>query len=34
VEELCKMMVESDLDLFRKEKYLKEGGYEIKDYTE
>ena len=34
VEELCKEMVESDLELFRKEKYLIEGGYEIKDYYE
>jgi GDPmannose 4,6-dehydratase len=34
VEELCKMMVESDLDLFRKEKYLKEGGWEVYDHYE
>jgi GDPmannose 4,6-dehydratase len=34
VEELCKMMVESDLELFKKDKYLQDGGYEIKDYTE
>jgi GDPmannose 4,6-dehydratase len=34
VEELCKMMVESDLDLFRKEKYLKEGGWEVYDHCE
>ena len=34
VEELCKEMMESDLELFKKEKYLKEGGYEIKEYFE
>ena len=34
VEELCKEMVESDLELFKKDRYLQEGGFEIKDYAE
>lgn len=34
VEELCREMVRSDLELFKKEKYLKEGGYYIKEQFE
>jgi len=34
VEELIKEMVEEDIKLFTKEKYLKEGGYEITNYYE
>jgi GDP-mannose 4,6-dehydratase len=34
VEELCKEMVKSDLELFKKDKYLTEGGFPIKDYWE
>jgi GDPmannose 4,6-dehydratase len=34
VEELCKEMVESDLELFRKEKYIKDGGWEILEHFE
>jgi hypothetical protein len=34
VEELCREMMESDLKLFKKDKYLKEAGYEINDYQE
>lgn len=31
---LVKEMVESDLELFRKDKYLKDGGYQIMNYFE
>ena len=34
VEQLCQEMIESDLKLFEKEKYLIEGGYEVMDYPE
>jgi GDPmannose 4,6-dehydratase len=34
VEELCKEMVQSDLELFKKDRYLQQGGFEIKDYAE
>ena len=34
VEELCEEMVESDLELFRKEKWIKEGGWEISSHYE
>jgi len=34
VEELCKEMVQSDLKLFEKDKYLLEGGHEIKNFHE
>ena len=34
VEELCKEMVASDMRLFEKDKYLLEGGHEIKSFHE
>ncbi len=34
VEQLCKEMVDSDLEVFKKDKYLKEAGFEIKEYYE
>ena len=34
VEQLCQEMIESDLKLFKKEKYLIEGGYKVMDYLE
>ena len=34
VEQLCKEMVASDLKLFEKDKYLLEGGHEIKSFHE
>ncbi len=34
VEELCREMVASDLKLFEKDKYLLEGGHDIKNYNE
>ena len=34
VEELCKEMVQSDLKLFERDKYLLEGGHEVKNFHE
>jgi GDPmannose 4,6-dehydratase len=34
IDELCREMVESDLELFKKDRYLQEGGFEIKEYSE
>jgi GDPmannose 4,6-dehydratase len=34
VQELCREMVQSDLELFRRDKYLLEGGHKILNYKE
>lgn len=34
VEALCKEMVQADLELFRRDKYLLEGGHKILNYKE
>jgi GDPmannose 4,6-dehydratase len=34
VEELCREMVESDLELFKRESYLKEGGFKVVEQFE
>lgn len=34
VKELCKEMVQSDLELFRRDKYLIEGGHKVLNYKE
>jgi GDPmannose 4,6-dehydratase len=34
VNELCKEMVQSDLELFRRDKYLLEGGHKVLNYKE
>lgn len=34
VEELCREMIESDLNLFKRDKYLKDAGYEVNDFME
>lgn len=34
VEELCREMVQADLELFRRDKYLLEGGHKILNYKE
>jgi GDPmannose 4,6-dehydratase len=34
VNELCKEMVQSDLELFKRDKYLLEGGHKVLNYKE
>jgi GDPmannose 4,6-dehydratase len=34
IHSLIKEMVAADLELFRKDKYLKEGGHKVLDYHE
>jgi len=34
VKELCKEMVEADLELFKRDKYLLDGGHKVLNYKE
>ena len=34
VTELCKEMVQSDLEIFKRDKYLLEGGHKVLNYKE
>jgi len=34
VQELCREMVQSDLELFKRDKYLLEGGHKVLNYKE
>lgn len=34
VKELCKMMVESDIEIAKRDLHIKDGGFEVKEYNE